>query len=97
MIRFAAVFGFICIATLASALAENTPVQRSGNVYHRAVCGPVASAHARCHAHVVTDKNGIPLISVDPRGYTPQQLRDAYKIAATGNRSTTIAAVAALG
>jgi hypothetical protein len=99
MIRFAAVFGCICIATLASAFAEadNTPVRGSTNVYHRPVCGPVASAHARCHAHVVTGKNGIPLISVDPRGYTPQQLRDAYKIAATGDRSTVIAAVAALG
>lgn len=79
------------------AVAQPTAVARSGYVYHRAICGPAVVAAARCHAHVVTDVNGVPLVSADPRGYTPTDLRDAYKIMATGDPSTVIAAVAAYG
>src|SRR3954452_13567218 len=63
----------------------NAPVEISGNVYHRAVCGhgrPVAG-EARCHAHVVTDARGNvkPGKSVTanlltaPSGYSPAVLR----------------------
>jgi hypothetical protein len=88
----------LCTVVLgASAAAQPLPVQRSGDVFHRAVCAPVTGEAARCHAHVVTDANGAPLVSADPRGYTPQQLRDAYKDDATGDPSTIVAVVAALG
>ena len=48
---------------------------------------------------MVTEANGTPLVSLQApiAGYTPQQLRDAYKITEGGNPSTIIAAVAAYG
>lgn len=77
-------------------------VQRSGNVYHRAVCpGPVAAGTARCHAHVVTDKDGNPKVNpspfATPGGKSSGDLRNAYKITGTGSASTTIAVVDAYG
>jgi subtilase family serine protease len=75
------------------------PVTRSGNVYHRAVCPWASEGAARCHSHIVTDANGRPLVNLQApvAGYTPARLRDAYKIAARGDPSTVIAAVAAYG
>lgn len=45
----------------------------------RPVCpGPAAFGTARCHSHVVTDKNGNPQASSSPTGYGPVQFRTAY-------------------
>jgi subtilase family serine protease len=54
---------------------------------------------ARCHAHVVTDRlgNSIGHDRGSIAGYTPSDLRDAYKIATDGSSSTIVAAVAAFG
>ena len=90
-------------ATAANAQSQ-TAIERSGNVFHRAVC-----AHgnqlgtARCFAHVVTDARGeekdgksgnLNPLAV-PSGYGPSDLRAAYKI--TTNGTTTIAIVDANG
>ncbi|HTT97748.1 MAG TPA: hypothetical protein VMF58_06830 [Rhizomicrobium sp.] len=95
----------ICVAALAVAMAVPTvsaraqAVERSGDTYHRAVCGAVAGLVARCDAHVVTDRLG-HAIGHDRgsiAGYTPADLRDAYKIATGGSSSTIVAAVDAYG
>jgi hypothetical protein len=91
----------------AAANAPNIPIEKSGNVYHRAVCARLglAPGFARCHAHVVTDTRGDirPGKSVTanalsaPYGYGPADLRSAYKVTGTGSSATTIAIVDAYG
>ena len=88
--------------------ATSAPVQveRSGNVYHAAVC-PHGNPHgtARCFAHVVTDARGnIKTFNPSGRpnfgfsGYTPADLQSAYKLSANGgSASYTIAIVDAYG
>jgi subtilase family serine protease len=85
--------------------ALNSPVEFSGNVYHRAVCGHgAAKGMALCHAHVVTDSRGTirlgkasPDLVGAPSGYGPGDLRSAYKVTALGNTYTTVAIVDAYG
>jgi subtilase family serine protease len=75
-------------------------VQFSGGVYHKAVCGRVVGMAAACQSRIVTDSKGVPLgTSRGERisGYAPADLRDAYKITATGSSSTIIAIVDAFG
>lgn len=51
----------------------------AAGVGHRPVCpGPAAFDTARCHAHVIVDKNGNPKASGGPSGYGPVQFRTAY-------------------
>ena len=52
---------------------------------------------ARCHSHVVTDDFGNPRANATPSGYSPSDLRSAYKVTASGSSSTTIAIVDAFG
>jgi len=86
---------------MSPATAQAVQVERSGNVYHRAVCArgnPTGTA--RCHAHVVTDargneRNGKLSPNAVPSGYGPADLRSAYNI--TTNGTTTIAIVDAYG
>ncbi|HEX4739552.1 MAG TPA: S53 family peptidase [Allosphingosinicella sp.] len=95
-----AAFALVCGAIAVSASAE--PPERSGNVYHKAVCGH-GNPHdtARCHAHVVTDAQGVEIEAAPdatgtaPSGYGPADLRAAYNITTDG--STTIAIVDAYG
>jgi subtilase family serine protease len=90
------------VVALGLSASAGAQVERSGNVYHRAVCpGPAAAATARCHAHVVTDKEGNPKVNASPYatpgGKSAGDLRNAYKITGTGSASTTIAVVDAFG
>ena len=74
-------------------------IERSGNVFHMAVCAQPAAGMARCHAHVVTDSKGkLFSYSLAPvGGYAPADLRSAYAIAAKGKATTIIAIVDAFG
>jgi subtilase family serine protease len=81
-------------------------VERSGNTYHVAVCpGPAGPGTARCHAHLVTDRAGNPIMNAHrnasanatPSGYGPSDLRSAYNVTASGSSSITIAIVDAYG
>ena len=80
-------------------------IQRSGRVYHMAVCGVSApEGSARCFARVVTDAHGNIIANLlqrnaVPAGYGPADLRSAYKVNPTGNPGTgpTIAIVDAYG
>ena len=63
-------------------------------VLTREVCAhDVAEGHARCHSHIVTDRNGNDLTATTPSGLSPANLRSAYKITGTGSASTVIAVV----
>jgi subtilase family serine protease len=89
---------FVAFGIVASANAE-VVVKRSGDTYYTEACGPVVGRVARCHAQNVTDSKGKPLVSLVPpiSGFTPANLRDAYKVTATGSPSTLIAIVDAFG
>ena len=89
-----------------SASATNIgKVQRYGRVYARNVCGDMQiRGVARCFAKVVTDAggnvlNGKPNVTRNavPSGYGATDLRNAYKITATGSGTYTIAIVDAFG
>jgi len=77
----------VVVATLllsAAAMAANS----------KPVCpGPAAAGTARCHSHVVTDKNGSPNAAGSPSGYGPVQFRTGYTLTATGSSTTTIGIV----
>lgn len=98
-------FGATVLAAGAAASSEVTapgPVERSGSTFHVAVCGQSVGLVARCHAHVVTDEMGHVLAdrvmpSGLPAGYSPDTLRSAYDVTATGDPSTIVAVVDAYG
>ncbi len=79
--------------------ASAQQVERSGNVFHVAVCGNVPAGHARCHAHIVTDAAGRAIENDGQRvtGFGPPDLRDAYKVKSKGKATTIIALVDAFG
>ncbi len=90
-------FGAVSLASAAE------PVERSGDVYHVAVCPQSKEAGmARCFARVVTDASGRALThevgpDAPPRGYGPADLTSAYNITSQGSPSTIIAIVDAFG
>jgi subtilase family serine protease len=79
------------------------PVERSGNVYHVAVCPRlIPDTQARCLAQIVTDSAGRPIFhdakpNVTPSGYGPADLYSAYNITTQGSASTIMAIVDAHG
>jgi subtilase family serine protease len=92
--------GVLFSALLVLAFGANAQsVEKSGEVYYKTVCGRVVGLKARCDALVVTDRLG-KAIGHDGEsiaGYTPSDLRDAYKITADGISSTIVATVDAFG
>jgi len=91
---------FVASCALDVDLDESTDEQALGaSVDHAApVCpGPANAGTARCHARVVVDDRGQPLVTAGPAGYGPSDLRDAYKVSGAGSASTIIAIVDAYG
>jgi subtilase family serine protease len=92
----------IMLGAVSIASAAET-VQRSGNVYHVAVCPrEIPDTEAHCLVHVVTDSRGRPLMQdvkqgTTPRGYGPADLQSAYNITTQGSSSTIVAIVDAFG
>ena len=76
----------LLIAAGGSTVAWAQAVQRSGNIFHRAVCpGPDRPGTARCHAHIVTDSKGNDqergaAPNLTPSGYGAATLRAVYNI-----------------
>ncbi|HEX5259040.1 MAG TPA: hypothetical protein VFW35_09720 [Sphingomicrobium sp.] len=103
---FATAIGATSVASAAPAV-PSIPVEISGNVYHRSVCGRAGlqPQMARCHAHVVTDSRGVVRLGKSatanllsaPSGYGPADLRSAYKVTTSGSSTTTVAVVDAYG
>jgi subtilase family serine protease len=52
---------------------------------HKHVCGPPAAHHVRCHADVVTDASGNPLVTPGPSGYGPLDLQSAYNLSSASS------------
>jgi len=78
----------------ASAAAAAEPIERSGNTFHMAVCAHAHPAgEARCHAHVVTDRAGNPIVNAtrnsSPAGYGPADLQSAYNVVQSINQNST--------
>jgi len=82
-----------------STASAGEPVERSGNVYHVAVCPRfISDSAARCLAHIVTDSAGHPVFqdvghNTTPRGYGPADLDSAYNITTQGSSKTIMAIV----
>jgi len=91
------------ITAAATSIAVAEPVERSGTVYHVAVCKRlVPDTSARCLAHVVTDSAGHILSHSKapgflPSGFKPADLQSAYNITTTGSSKTIVAIVDAYG
>jgi subtilase family serine protease len=58
------------------------------------ICDPSA-AQVHCHARALVDQNGAVITNASPAGYSPRQLRSAYKITGSGRSSTVIAVITA--
>ena len=96
----------LCAAGAAPATAAaNIAIERSGNTFHKAACAHGQPfGRARCFAHVVTDSAG-RIRTFQPTGrpnfnftgYTPADLRAAYKITGSGSSGYTVAIVDAYG
>src|SRR4051794_21955250 len=97
-------FGLVATSP-ATAAPSNIAIERSGNTFHKAVCAHNQPfGRARCFAHVVTDSAGrIKTFQPTGRpnfgftGYTPTDLRAAYRITGSGSSSYTVAIVDAYG
>lgn len=50
-----------------------------------------------CHGRVIVDSNGCPHRNPAPAGFSPSQLRSAYRISGTGSSATTVAVIGAYG
>lgn len=78
--------------------ARSAEVQRSGHIFYKSACATAMGLVAHCHAKIVTDAAGHPLVGTSSvAGYSPADLRDAYKITGAGTSSTIIAVVDAFG
>jgi len=86
------------IVSAGASIAAPQNVERSGNVYHVAVCSRlIPKGTARCFAHVVTDSAGNAIGTTTPRGFGPSDLLSAYNVTTKGKSSTIIALVDAFG
>ncbi len=75
----------------------------SHGVYHALACPATPAGVARCHAHIVTDSTGAPLLNrlgvgrsfghAAPAGYAPADLRSAYKVTSNGAVPGTVIAI----
>jgi subtilase family serine protease len=87
----------LSLAVPASASADPPPGPGHSGIHHKRVCpGPASPRSALCHAQVVTDTRGRPLVTTGPAGYGPADLQSAYNVAsaaATVGGSQTIAIV----
>jgi subtilase family serine protease len=86
----------LLVAGLASGSGARE-VERSSNVFHVAACHQVVGKAARCHARIVSDAAGHVTVQTAPSGYSPANLRDAYKVTGSGSSSTIVAIVDAYG
>jgi hypothetical protein len=76
-----------------AALAAVTPVTSKD------LCGPAAPGFMRCHAKVVTDASGEPIVDqgllglAAPSGFGAADIQSAYKLPTTGGAGRTVAIV----
>src|SRR4051794_14221695 len=90
------------VATFASACgvpgdAVNTSMTQDeiSSASSAAICPDTPDGSPYCHAFGLVDANGHLITSATPLGYSPSQLRSAYKITGSGSSSTVIAVITA--
>jgi len=68
--------------------------QALGGGSHAAVCpGPSRPGDAHCHAHVIVDPNGAPVVNTTPRGLFPADLQSAYATPSASGGSGQLVAI----
>ncbi len=79
--------------------APSAGVPWVGNAVTRAIpvcpASGLSGSATRCHAHVVADSQGLPVVTATPAGYSPTQIRHAYGFDLSGSNGAgqTIAIV----
>ena len=85
------------LALFAPAAHAAAPFQPGAHGFgHQKVCKSTPAHFARCHAEVVVDVGGEPLVTPGPDGYGPSDLQSAYGLtaqAASSGATQTIAIV----
>ena len=88
---------FVVLALFAPAAHAAAPFQPGAHGFgHQKVCKSVPAHFARCHAEVVVNVGGEPLVTPAPDGYGPSDLLSAYGLtsqAASAGGTQTIAIV----
>src|SRR5689334_8488757 len=79
-------------------LADEAALAAVAAVNSKDLCGPVAPGLMRCHAKVVTDAAGEPIVSngpflTAPSGLGAADIQGAYKLPTTGGAGRTVAIV----
>jgi hypothetical protein len=59
----------------------------------RALCVPGRSGAPQCLVQVVTTESGVDIVDSSPRGLSPQDLRSAYALPASGGHGKIVAAI----
>src|SRR5207244_3429901 len=72
----------VVVSLLMAASASAAPRPGASGRNYKKVCGAVAAGLVRCHAELVTDASGNPLVTPAPAGYGPGDLQSAYGLAA---------------
>lgn len=87
------VFSFLVLLTPIGIEAITIPNLPEAAISHMAVCPQADGQSARCHARVVTDRNGSPSTTSLPAGMGPSQFHGAYASATASSEHQVIAIV----
>src|SRR6266480_4978014 len=63
----------VVVSLLMAASASAAPRAGASGRNYKKVCGAVATGLVRCHAELVTDASGNPLVTPAPAGYGPDR------------------------
>jgi subtilase family serine protease len=87
----------LALLALAPGAMAAPPFQPGQHGYgNRHVCGPASPGSAQCHARVISDAGGAPLVTAGPAGYGPADVQSAYALAPS-TATPTVAIVDAYG
>ncbi len=85
--------GCLVSAGVNAQVTADTNPTRSPVASTQACSGPALEGFARCHARIVVNDVGSLAVHTAPSGYSPNDLRSAYKVTGSGSSSTVIAIV----
>lgn len=90
-----AAIGTVVLVTAASAgnIAAATAVTAASARHAARTCAAAPAGSAACHALVVVDSSGKPVVTSTPNGYGPTDLQSAYYLSPTAGEGATVAIV----
>jgi subtilase family serine protease len=90
-----AAIGTVVLVAAASAgnIAAATAVTAASARHAKHTCAAAPAGSAACHALVVVDSSGKPVVTSTPGGYGPADLQSAYNLSATAGGGATVAIV----